>query len=170
MSRKIEKGPEAAERLMKEVEALFDMTVEQRECVRRAVDACTDPALPERTYQDLYDIGFMMNCKVSGQPIEAEHHTDGDGNPDGGWAEGCGFQVRWQRGTLDRDSEGHPWNGAFPVTVLEAVMQRLTYYQGGKFSCRENEEAVLHIGNAIAALNRRQVARFVRGVRDSHED
>ena len=55
------------------------------------------------------------------------------------------------------------------MTVLEAVLHRLEYYQDGKFACQDNNEAMAHIQNAINTLNKRQVERFCRGVRGGHE-
>ena len=145
MSKTVGKGVAAAEALMTEVEALFDMTVEQRAAVESAIDVCTDPDEPETSYYQFYEMAELFECKISGQPLDAGDFTDGDGNPDGGWAESTGLQIRWQRGALDKDAEGYPWNGAFPVTVLEAVMLRLEYYQRGKFKCDDNDEAIHHI-------------------------
>jgi hypothetical protein len=170
MSSVIGKGPEAAASLMSEVEALFDMTVKQRSEVEAAVDICTDPAEPETSYCQFYEMAGLFECRVSGQPIEAEDHTDGDGNPDGGWVEGCGLSIRWQRGPLDDGEDGLPWNGCFPVTLLEAVKHRLEYYQDGKFACQDNSAALFHIESAIKILNNRQIERFCRGVRNSHEE
>lgn len=169
-SNAIGKGPEAAERLMEEVEAMFDMTVEQRAHVERCIQLATSSNKPEVTYFDFYRGASLDQLRISGQPIEAENYTDGDGCPDGGWVEGCGLSIRWQRGTLDKGAEGNPWNGVFPVTVLEAVLLRIGYYQSGKFECADNEEARHYIQRAIDALNRRQVERFTRGVRDTHEE
>lgn len=168
MSDVIGKGPEAAEALMLEVEAMFDMTVLDREYVDAAVSVVTRDDEPDWTYGRFYEEVLKGRCRISGQPLESEDDTDGDGCPDGGWVEGCGIQIRWQRGTLDRDAEGAPWNGAFPVTVLEAVQRRLRYYQSGKFACADNDDAIACIQAAIDALNKRQLERFTRGVRDSH--
>ena len=170
MSEMIGKGLDAGDALMDEVEDLFEFTVEQRQAIVEAVNICTDPDEPDYTYEQFYKKARLAECKISGQPLEAEDHTDGDGNPDGGWVESTGLQIRWQRGPLDKDAEGYPWNGAFPVTVLEAVLHRIDYYQRGKFRCYDNDEAMKHIQKAIEVLNRRQVNRFCRGVRNTHEE
>ena len=168
MSDRIKKGDESANRLMDEIEALFDMTIEQRDSVVGAVNVLTDPSEPAGTYEDLYEMGGLSDCKISGQPLHAEDVSDGDGSPDGGFVESTGLQVRWQRGPIDKESSP-PWNGSFPVTVLEAVLHRLLYYQNGKFACQDNEVAIEHIEAAIETLNERQVERFCRGVQGGHK-
>jgi hypothetical protein len=169
MSKVVMKTPDAPLALMTEVEALFEMTPIQREKVEDAIDAATAPETPPVTYEEFYDKAGLAECKVSGQPLEAENYTDADGNPDGGWVEAPGLQIRWQQGPLNGPYEDNPWNGAFPVTVLEAVLHRLEYYQDGKFACQDNNEAIHHIKRTIDTLNKRQIERFCRGVRGSHE-
>lgn len=166
----IGKGDEVADILMSEVEALFEMNKEQRDCIELAIERATDIEEPDWTYETLYEVAAMMKFKIAGQPIESENYTDEDGNPDGGFVEGPGLQIRWQRGPLEADAEGMPWNGCFLVTALEAAKRQLEYYQGTKFKCGDNEEALLHVENAIRVLNRRQVNRFCRGVRGGHEE
>jgi hypothetical protein len=168
MSRKIGKGDEAAERLIMEVEALFEMDVVVRDCVEQAVVHATNPETREMTYEQFYEAASLSECRIGGQPVVTTDYTDGEGNPDGGWSEATGLSVRWQRGPLDMDDDV-PWNGCFLVTVLEVARQRLEYYQQTKFKCADNSEALGHVEKAIEALNRRQVRRFCGGVRGTHE-
>lgn len=166
---KIGKGEQAAENLMSEVEALFDMTTDQRESVMKRIEQITSEDTHDWTYEEFYDAAGLAKCRIAGQPLQAEHHADEDGNPDGGHIEGPGLSIRWQRGPLD-PSDDEPWNGCFMVSVLEAARMRLEYYQETKFKCDDNEEALESIEKAIRILNRRQVERFCRGVRGKHEE
>lgn len=168
MSDIIGKGPDWEESLMFEVESLFEMDSIAREKVENAIAECCDPDLPSKTYADLYVMAGLEMCRVSGQPVESENYTDEDGNPDGGWVDAPGLQIRWQRGPVDFD-DATPWNGCFLVTVLEAARRQLEFYQGGKFKCHDNEEALLHVESAIRTLNRRQVDRFKNGIRGKHK-
>ena len=169
MDNMIGKGDEAAEALMLEVEGMFDMTVSQRQRVKELISLATRTDIDVNcSYASFCNSLKEVGCKVSGQPFEAQDYTDGDGNPDGGFIEGCGLSIRWQRGALDKD-ETPPWNGAFAVTVLEAVLHRLEYYQSGKFRCQDNQEAIVAIEEAIDVLNRRQIERFCRGVQGEHK-
>lgn len=165
----IEKGSDAADALMMEVEALFDMDLVQRDCIEQAIVAVTKPETKPYSYEQFYDMAALSKCRIAGQPIESTNFTDGEGNPDGGHTEAAGLSIRWQRGTLDTDDEV-PWNGCFLVTLLESARLRLEYYQDTKFKCADNEEALYHIEESIKILNRRQVQRFCKGVRGSHEE
>lgn len=104
------------------------------------------------------------------QPIVATHETDGAGNPDGGTVTGLGLDIRWQKGKLF-DANGNPVepNGAFLQTVLAACIDRLQYYQSGKFAGRENAVALTHLETAQLWLGKREEERKARGVLGTHE-
>ena len=59
-------------------------------------------------------------------------------------------------------------NGAFVETVLEAVLQRIEYYQE-RFPCNENAEAMVGIKFAISSLKSRTKRRTEQGVEGTHE-
>lgn len=98
-----------------------------------------------------------------------EHWKDENGNPAGGVTSGRGFTISWQNGPLGRDNERKEPNGAFVEDVLDAVAQRIDFYQGSKFACEENSEALHHINQAAAALDRRTKTREARKIEGTHE-
>lgn len=128
----------------------------------------------------------------------SKHFSSEDGDPDGGVASGPGFTISWQRGALageDVESNecivaehwltgpasnpGHDSgesdapcrrgpNGAYVETVLEAVADRLAYYQRGKFNCRDNQAALRCIEQALGHLRGRSDDRRFRGVEGTH--
>lgn len=59
--------------------------------------------------------------------------------------------------------------GAFVETVLRAALQRIQYYNEGKFRCRENSLAITHIEEALHWLAARTADREQRGVEGTHQ-
>lgn len=105
----------------------------------------------------------------TGVSIHGHNETDDDGNPAGGTAqddipddEGTGthsrFYIQWQNGPLDRDAGEKP-NGAFVEDILEVCRRRLEWHQGIPFACPENDEAMGHVAEAIACLQKRRERR-----------
>lgn len=103
------------------------------------------------------------------QPIDCSNAVDQDGNPAGGYVEGVGIEIYWQRGPLGRGSDRQEPNGAFVETVLEAVKQRLEHYQEGRFACTQNSMALKSIRAALAALEDRTISRECREVEGTHK-
>ena len=99
-----------------------------------------------------------------------EHWNDADGNPAGGVSSGRGFTVSWQNGPLGRGEERREPNGAFVETVLAACLNRILFYQAGRFACIENARAIEHIEAALGALGQRTRGREERGVEGTHSD
>ncbi len=99
----------------------------------------------------------------------SENYFDADGNPEGGQAFGPGFAVAWQRGPLGRGEDRVDPNGAFVENVIQACIDRLTFYQKSKFACEENAKALEHLHEAKSVLNKRTVDREARGVEGTHE-
>lgn len=110
---------------------------------------------------------------MSAQPFEASNFSDvvnGRELPAGGFVQGTGLRIDWQNGPLGRvgsDERIEP-NGAFVETVLEAVQQRIEYYQTA-FPCDENHEAIGYINQALDVLNARTQRRVVANVEGTHE-
>jgi hypothetical protein len=97
--------------------------------------------------------------------ITYKNNTDKDGNPAGGFALGVGFNIEWQPGPLG-DPPAEP-TGAFVEDVLEAVKQRIEFYQtnnGGAFACRENAIAITKLEESLQWLKHRTMNRVARGV------
>lgn len=102
------------------------------------------------------------------QEITVHNEVDEHGNPTGGYVHGMGITISWQRGPLDAQ---HPQNGAFVEGLIEAVKQRLAFFQeasGGRFACEENESAIKYLELALMALDRRTATRIERNVHGSH--
>ena len=106
---------------------------------------------------------------TSRTPINTANDDDQDGNPAGGAVAGIGISIRWQSGPLGRGADARPQNGAFVEDVLFAALQRLYYYQGSKYSCRENAVAITHIEEAMMWLNARMAERERRQVQGTHQ-
>lgn len=97
--------------------------------------------------------------------IEVKNNKDEHGNPAGGSVTGEGLGICWQDGPLGQSKKP---NGAFVETVLDAVAQRIEFYQDSKFSCRENAIALTKIQEAIHWLDHRTHDRQARGVEGTH--
>ena len=96
------------------------------------------------------------------------HAVDGAGYPAGGTARGQGFYVDFQDGPISADN---PRNGAFIEDLLTVCQSRLHFYQearGGKWACEENIQALHHIFQALAQLNKRTKDRKARSVEGTH--
>lgn len=100
-----------------------------------------------------------------------ENLLDPNGNPSGGYVEGCGLSIEWQNGPLGRGAERQEPNGAFVETVISAAKQRIEFYQtanNGKFACRENAIAITKLEEALLWLNKRTMDREARQVEGTH--
>lgn len=105
------------------------------------------------------------------QQLTVLNTVDEHGNPTGGHAMGTGITIVWQNGPLGRGTDRKQPNGAFVEGVIAAAIQRLEFYQeanGGRFACTENGEALEHLLNAMAALERRTSRREEEGTEGTH--
>lgn len=91
--------------------------------------------------------------------------------PAGGYFRAIGINIYWQSGPLREQGSDEPAapNGAFVETVIEAARQRLEFYQGTKFACRENALAITKLEEALHWLNARTQRRIEQGVEGTHE-
>ena len=103
------------------------------------------------------------------QNFLSSHKLDADGNPAGGYSESTGIAVRWQDGPLGRGADRKEPNGAFVETLLQIVMDRLSFYQATRFACYENEQALDGIQTALEALHSRTLNRKTRDVEGTHQ-
>jgi len=104
------------------------------------------------------------------QIINSKHNADANGNPSGGTTEGKGFLIEWQNGPLGRSEDGtrvEP-NGAFVEGVIAAALDRIQYYQGTKFKCRENALAITKLEEALHWMQHRTADRENRKVEGTH--
>ena len=115
-----------------------------------------------------------MGVRRSEELVISTFPVDRGGNPMGGttWldlGEGVerGFVIEWQKGIIP---ENAMQNGAFVEDVLEAVRQRISYFQTfEKFNCRENSVAITKIEEALMWLDWRTRQRTIQGVENSYE-
>jgi hypothetical protein len=103
------------------------------------------------------------------QSFTATNRLDDNGNPAGGNVSGVGLTITWQNGPLGRGPERQEPNGAFVETVLAATLQRIQFYQEGRFKCRENAIAITKIEEALLWLDKRTRDREARQVEGTHE-
>jgi hypothetical protein len=102
------------------------------------------------------------------QKITATHDSDSDGNPAGGMTSGIGIAIQWQSGPLGRGDDRKEPNGAFVEGVIAAAIDRINYYQGTPFSCRDNAIALTHLETALLWLMKRTMDREAREVEGTH--
>ncbi len=95
--------------------------------------------------------------------------TDEEGRPAGGVSAGVGFTIAWQNGPLGRGSDRRPPNGAFVEDVMDACLQRLTFYQASEFACDENGDAIGYLRLALEQLENRTARRVRDGVEGTHQ-
>jgi len=126
--------------------------------------------------------GYREHYNVN-PALVAENKVDDDANPTGGEVrleldttgdgktEFPALLIRWQdgpRGQADTD-ELLPPNGAFVEDVIWAALQRLEFFNEGKYRDRANSLAITHLEQALQALKDRQLERSYRGVEGKHE-
>ncbi|KAB7752772.1 hypothetical protein [Mycolicibacterium mucogenicum] len=102
--------------------------------------------------------------------IHSEHWNDTNGNPAGGTTFGRGFAIGWQNGPLGRGAERSEPNGAFVEDIIAAAADRLQYYQDSRFASKYNATALLHLDEALRALNARTADREDRDVEGTHAE
>jgi hypothetical protein len=102
------------------------------------------------------------------QIIHSDHFSDEDGNPAGGQTLATGIIIQWQNGPLGRGEDRQEPNGAFVEGVIMAAIDRLEYYNAGKFRCRENSLAITHLEEALHWCNHRTADREKRDVEGTH--
>lgn len=101
--------------------------------------------------------------------VEGTHWKDEHGHPAGGHTHDIGIDIRWQNGPLGEGDERKIPNGAFVEGVIEAAIDRLEFYQGNGFSCRENALAITKLQEALHWLYHRTADRQERGVEGTYE-
>lgn len=104
-----------------------------------------------------------------GNGYRSEHWSDGNNMPLGGVSYGTGFAISWQHGPLGRGEQRRPPNGAFVEDVIDAVRDRLEYYQASPFTSSFNARAIDHLTAALTALRERTHDRERREVEGTHE-
>ncbi|MGB3203587.1 MAG: hypothetical protein WBB28_01225 [Crinalium sp.] len=87
----------------------------------------------------------------------------------GGVSQSTGVVVSWQNGPLGRGDVREEPNGAFVETVVKIALDRLEFYQAGKFACHENDIAIARLREAISALNERTKHREKREVEGTYQ-
>ena len=124
--------------------------------------------------------GYREHYNVNPK-LHAENVLDENDNPTGGFVilgvegfeqpERPVLHVEWQ--SKPRKQEGTdellPPNGAFVEDVIWAALQRLEFFNEGKYRDRANSIAITHLEQALQALKDRQLERSYRGVEGEHK-
>jgi hypothetical protein len=103
------------------------------------------------------------------QKINSKHLLNKEGKPAGGKTTGTGISIKWQNGPLAVDGERKEPNGAFVEGVISAAIDRLEFYQGTEFSCRENALAITNLQQGLHWLYARTADREARGIEGTHQ-
>lgn len=125
-------------------------------------------------YREHYNINSALvaenkvdeNANPTGGDVRLDLDTSGDGKSD--------FPVllvKWQDGPRGQEGTDEllPANGAFVEDVIWAALQRLEFFNDGKYRDRANSMAVTHLEQALQALKDRQLERSHRNVEGKHE-
>lgn len=120
--------------------------------------------------------GYRENYNVNPQLV-AENVLDENDNPTGGNVRLDGktsdspmLVVNWQSKPRKRaDGTLEEPNGAFVEDVIWAALQRLEFFNEGKYRDRANSIAITHLEQALQALKDRQLERSYRGVEGEHK-
>ena len=80
-----------------------------------------------------------------------------------------GFYIEWQDGPLGRGEDRKRANGSFVEDVVQAVIDRMGFYQGSQFRCRENAIVVTKLQEAVHWMNHRTAERERRDVEGTHQ-
>ena len=102
-----------------------------------------------------------------GELISIVNDTDSQGLPAGGHALGRGLSVQFQPGPV---KEVGAVVGAFVEDLLVVAINRLEWYQSGRFACAENGRAIEMMNGALDLLNERTAERRKRGVEGQHKE
>lgn len=113
-----------------------------------------------------YRVAYNINASLL-----AVNDVDDNANPTGGVVTGEGLNIKWQNGPRGQEGTDEllPPNGAFVEDVLWSALQRLEFFNEGKYRDRANSIAITHIESALQALKDRQLERSFRGVEGKHE-
>jgi hypothetical protein len=111
----------------------------------------------------------LAEMKVAPMEFFSEHWVDPNQNPAGGVSTGMGFNISWQNGPLGRGKERRIPNGTFVEKIIYAAIDRIQFYQRSKFKCEDNEDAIMHLQDALLALETRTAGRDARKVEGTHE-
>ena len=120
--------------------------------------------------------GYREHYNVN-RNLFAENITDEDDNPTGGrvvldgkTSDSPMLVINWQNKPRKQEdgSLAEP-NGAFVEDVIWAALQRLEFFNEGKYRDRANSIAITHLEQALQALKDRQLERSQRGVEGEHK-
>ena len=83
----------------------------------------------------------------------------------GQWPVPVFSRVKFQTGPVKENGV----NGIFMEDLLQVCTHRLECFQAGPFACQSNAEALGHINQALAALNKRTADRQQRNVEGTNQ-
>lgn len=124
--------------------------------------------------------GYREHYNINPKLV-AENLVDENANPTGGRVtlvldentedQLPALRICWQHGPRGQQhtDELLPPNGAFVEDVIWAALQRLEFFNEGKYRDRANSLAITHLEQALQALKDRQLERSHRNVEGKHE-
>lgn len=74
--------------------------------------------------------------------------------------EGTSLLIPFQKGSMQESGV----NGISGEVLLATVIDRLRSFQAGSYACQDNADALLHLEQALACLQKRTKERLERGV------
>ena len=111
----------------------------------------------------------MQTVQREARSFTSLHAVDADGMPAGGFTEGVGFRVDWQDGPLNAGGVRRKQSGAFVEHLIEAVIDRIEFYQSSKFQSDFNVDTLAHLRAALESQQARTRDRIRRGVEGTHQ-
>ena len=127
---------------------------------------------------DIHDKSSVIHTKAFSQIGKSDTcvsivFVSGEGNPMGGslslmGVDGGGLigsAVNFQHGAIDKNGR----NGFLIEDLIESCIHRLEVFQGTKFRCSENDDAISNLRVALLMLNSRTERRIAEGVEGTYE-
>ena len=115
-------------------------------------------------WQKANSINESIVSNPNGKNFHSGHWSDEDGNPAGGISYTHASTVVWQNGTVKK----HGRNGAQVEDIIDIALDRLKFFQEGKFPCKENELAIQYLTDAWSILKNRTFACLTQGIEGEH--
>ena len=72
--------------------------------------------------------------------------------------------ISFQNGAIKE----HGINGVCNEDLIVMVLERMYYFQNSLFNCKENEQAIINLEQALMWLHKRTMDRELRGVEGTH--
>jgi hypothetical protein len=93
------------------------------------------------------------NNSVFQNNFYSEHFINAEKEPMGGFADGLGFTISWQRGQLkfNENKQALP-NGAFVYDIVAVARDRVKFFQESKYKNEDYKKALKLLTKALEYL------------------